>query len=648
MTHFRLLYRDKLRSGIMNRIIRNIGIGIAAIIGLLVALVVIFATVFDANEYKQELSELVREQTGRELQFQGDISLTLFPALGMKLGAMSFSNAAGFGVQPMIRVGEVSIGVDMMSLISFNPEIDRLVLRNLEINLVRNKVGVNNWDDLVQGSAAGSTAGSSAAASTQDPAMEIKGSFAGLDLQNVRLLWLDEQAGSQFRVTDLDITTGRIAPNQAFPLEMHINADSAGEFRLGLDFKADLLYLVEQKELRLDNILLALNEFEVSGRVKLSNFAQPALEFELDSQELDVDALMARTLTVPAAGDSVTVSNSAGTTPQAEDVHIPLPMETLRNLDIDGTIAIAKLKAQNIHMTNVGLSVKASNGKVSLDPLTMNLYGGNANIRVELDARSAMPKYYIRKILEDVQVGNLLRDYAQLDTVSGTLNANVKVTTRGEWVSELKKNSNGQMSLAIFDGALNGFNLRHSIDVAKAKIQLKEPPPATTLATDFSALRVSGVIRRGIFRSDDLDLQAPLLRVGGKGTANLNSSMLDYLVNAKLVGTVEGQQGKKADQLSGLSIPVKIEGPFADPKIDVQLDEMLKAKANAAKAKLKADIARQKAELKEKIKAEKKKLVESKKHELEKKLVIEKAKRDAEFKKQLEKAKQDLLDKLFN
>ena len=373
----------------------------------------------------------------------------------------------------------------------------------------------------------------------------------------------------------------------------------------------------------------------------MSNFAQPAIEFNLASKNLDLDALMARTLTQAAAA-------SDAASPETEDVQITLPLETLRGLDIDGKFTIAKLRAQNLQMSNVGLKLKASKGIVALDPLTLKLYDGSARVRVELDARSAVPKYKISKILEHVQVGDLLRDYAQVDTISGAMSASIELTTRGEWVSELKKNSNGLMKLAFFDGAVKGFNMRHSIDVARAKIRGEKPPPDTPLQTDFSALSISGVISNGIFSSDDLDLQAPLLRVGGKGTANLNTSILDYLVNAKLVGTIEGQQGKKADQLSGLTIPVKVAGPFADPKIDVQLDEMLKAKADAAKAKLKADIASKKAELKKQIEQAKKKLAESKKREFEKKLEVEKAKKDAEYKKKIDDAANDLLKKLFN
>ena len=148
--------------------------------------------------------------------------------------------------------------------------------------------------------------------------------------------------------------------------------------------------------------------------------------------------------------------------------------------------------------------------------------------------------------------------------------------------------------------------------------------------------------KNGVFSSKDLDLQAPLLRVGGKGSADLNSELVDYLVNAKLVGTTAGQEGGSADELAGLSIPVRIKGPFSDPKIDVQLDEILKAKVDAQKAKLKAEIDAQKAALQKQLEAEKQALA------AEKKAFEEAKKRELEIKAEIEKAKakQKLEDKL--
>lgn len=616
----------------MKKIIRYLVIGVVAAIVFLVAIVAIFVAVFDPNAYKQDLTELVREQTGRELQFHGDVDLTVFPALGMKLGAMSFSNAKGFGDLPMVKVSEASISVDLASLVAFAPEIDKLVLRDLEINLIKNKAGVTNWDDLVAAPAPGAEADESSA-DTGESDFEIRGAFGGLDLENIQLLWQDQQAGTEFRIVDLDIGTGRIVPNETFPLTLHLDANASGELDIVFDLKTNVTYLIEQQSLTLSEMALLLNEFQIGGSVQVANFAKPAVKFDLASDNLDVDALLG---TPPATGPAQT--EATGTA--SEDVQIELPMQTLRDLDIDGALKIAQIKAQNLKMSNLDVRVKAQNGLVSLKPVKLNAYDGAIETAVVLDAKSDTPKYAVTNSIAGIQIGDLLMDYTGEDTVIGTLNAEANLTTRGEWLSKLKQNSNGTMNLAFLDGAIKGFNIRQSIETAKAKFSGKEPPAEETLKTDFSSLTISGVIKNGVFSSDDLDLQAPLLRVSGKGSANLNSEEIDYEVNAKLVESVEGQQGGSADELAGLTIPVGIKGPFNAPEIDVLLDEMMKAKADAEKAKLKAEIEKQKEELKQQLEAEQKALAESKKRELEKKKEIEKAK----AKKKLEDKLKNLLD----
>jgi AsmA protein len=617
----------------MKKIIRYLIIGVVAAIVFLVAIVAIFLAVFDPNAYKQDLTELVREQTGRELQFHGDVDLTVFPALGMKLGAMSFSNAEGFGALPMVKVNEASISVDLASLVAFAPEIDKLVLRDLEINLIRNKAGVTNWDDLVTQPTPDEGTGAAPdepSADAGESDFEIKGAFGGLDLENIKLLWRDEQAGSEFRIVDLDISTGRIVPNEAFPMTLHLDASASGDLDIIFDIKANVEYLIEQQQLALRDMALKLNEFQIGGSVQVANFAKPAVKFDLASENLDVDALLG---TPPATGPAE--ADASQTAAASEDVQIELPMQTLRDLDIDGTLKIAQIKVQNLRMSDLDIKLKAQNGLVSMKPIKLNTYGGKVETSVVLDAKSDIPKYGVTKSIQGVQVGDLLKDFTGEATISGTLNAEANLTTRGEWLSKLKQNSNGTMNLAFLDGALNGFNIRQSIDAAKAKFSGKKAPSAETLKTDFSSLTISGVIKNGVFSSDDLDLQAPLLRVGGKGSANLNTEMVDYQVNAKLVGSVEGQQGGSADDLAGLEIPVGIKGPFNAPRIDVLLDEMMKAKVDAEKAKLKAEIEKQKDELKQQLEAEKKALAESQKRELDQKMEVEKA-----------KAKQKVEDKL--
>jgi AsmA protein len=84
-------------------------------------------------------------------------------------------------------------------------------------------------------------------------------------------------------------------------------------------------------------------------------------------------------------------------------------------------------------------------------------------------------------------------------------------------------------------------------------------------ATDFAELSGSFAIRKGILSNDDLWLQAPVLRVAGRGQINLPERTLDYRLEPKAAPTIEGQGG--AREVAGLLVPVIIKGPWSDPSI---------------------------------------------------------------------------------
>jgi len=633
-------------SGIIKKIFKLFAYLVLVLVIFVAAVTGIFIATFDANEYKQDLTDLVREQSGRDLQFYGDVSLTIYPALGMELGALSFSNASGFGDQPMIKVNKVSISVDVASLIAFSPEVDQLVLSDLDINLQKNKNGVTNWDDLLKPETESTATETTPSDTGSGESMKISGAFGGLNIQNARLLWKDAQAGVEYRISDLDLLTGRITPDAPFPLQMHVAVQSGSEIDANLDFNSQIQYLFDNGRLKLDDLalkldakgslmpfdplnvkvaaqqilldpaarsldlkslMLALNDLQLNGDVTVHDYAQPAVSFKLAADTLDVDALLG---TPPAGSQPPKTDAEPVKTGSAEDVEIKLPMELLRTLQIDGDLKIARLKIQNLWMQQIDLGLKAKDGVIDLNPIKLLLYEGNFDAAVQIDAKGNVPEYKVSKNLKNVQAGKLLIDFMGEDKIGGAMNADVNINTSGEWLSELKRNSNGTMSLAFTDGALNGFNLRYLIEKAKAKFSGKKSPDASAQKTDFSSLTLTGKIANGVFTSDDLDLQAPVIRVGGKGKANLNNDTVNYLVNAKIVGTLKGQEGGSFDDLSGLLIPVRIKGPFTDPKIDVQFDEMLKAKTEAEKAKIKAALDAEKSALKKQLAEEKSALEE--------------------------------------
>src|SRR5205085_10002428 len=85
----------------------------------------------------------------------------------------------------------------------------------------------------------------------------------------------------------------------------------------------------------------------------------------------------------------------------------------------------------------------------------------------------------------------------------------------------------------------------------------------------FSEMTASFTIKNGIAHNDDLDVKAPLFRISGKGDIDVGNSRIDYVTNATVVASTKGQGGSDLAQLSGLTVPVHLVGPFDALKYQV-------------------------------------------------------------------------------
>jgi len=120
----------------------------AAIISLLLIAIIGFAVMFNPNDYKDDIIKVVKEKTGRNLSIPGDISLSLFPWIGIDLGAIEISNAKGFGKKPFAKMEHLQVRAKLWPLLKQQLEADTIVIEGLKLNLAKNKQGISNWDDL--------------------------------------------------------------------------------------------------------------------------------------------------------------------------------------------------------------------------------------------------------------------------------------------------------------------------------------------------------------------------------------------------------------------------------------------------------------------------------------------------------------------
>jgi len=142
----------------------------------------------------------------------------------------------------------------------------------------------------------------------------------------------------------------------------------------------------------------------------------------------------------------------------------------------------------------------------------------------------------------------------------------------------VKKTLNGSATFAFTDGAINGVNIARMIREAYARIKgIELPPEEVEQKTDFSELRGSVHIDNGVATNNDFTVMTPLLRINGKGTANLPAESVDYRVKATVVKTLEGQGGEELKDLVGIPIPIHVTGSFAEPKYALDTEALVQA-----------------------------------------------------------------------
>ena len=184
--------------------VRRLLIALAGLTGLGALAAVVFVASFDANRYKPELIELLRQRTGRTLSVDGELSIALLPRVGLSVGPARLSGTDGR--EEFAQFDAARIGVALWPLLARRLVVERITLDGLKLEGVRRRDGSTNFDDLLRagvGAAPGSTPAPDAAAAAI--------TVASLQLRTATIGWRDEAAGTEWRLQQADLEAGRIA-----------------------------------------------------------------------------------------------------------------------------------------------------------------------------------------------------------------------------------------------------------------------------------------------------------------------------------------------------------------------------------------------------------------------------------------------------
>jgi AsmA protein len=301
----------------MSRALKILGILVVTVVAVAILAAIVFVLVFEPNDYKDKISEGVKETTGRELVIEGDLQLSLFPWLAIELGRTQLGNAPGFDDAPFASFDSARLSVRLMPLLLRREVVvGTAALDSLRINLQVRKDGTGNWEDFGDAGAA-----QAAEPGTTDP--EAAGPSATIDIASVAvtdaaLSYSDASSGERFELTNLNLTSGRIAAGEAVPL------DGGFAFRLdpaGLSGEVDIGVVVAFDA---GAATVSITDLDIGGRVDgvaevpaTFRFAAPAIRLQTEAQNADLGEINVRLMSVDVLADVEPFSYAGDPQPSA-------------------------------------------------------------------------------------------------------------------------------------------------------------------------------------------------------------------------------------------------------------------------------------------------------------------------------------------
>lgn len=355
-------------------------------------------------------------------------------------------------------------------------------------------------------------------------------------------------AGKQIFGENFSVT-GRIRCQEGDPkrllsaLEMTVPKSSDKRALQNLSGEADLA--LGKNSVALTNIAAQLDDMPLRGSYGVQNFEAPRQTLSLSGGNFDLDRYL------PAPEPSRRGVHRERPAPE------PLPMDSLRDLNLDGTVALRSFKYRGLTTRDFKASLSAHAGLLSVKPLGGNFYGGTLTGEFQAQAVGGGMQTRLALVAKGFQAGPFMLGWTGKELVTGKTDMFLDLGGVGTTDTELLRSLEGMAAFKITDGS---YVLTGSPEAQRAP---KNPPGAT--APQPAATRHPGApftqasaklkVQKGVFQTEDFRLDGANMLVTGKG----QFSPVDDTINLRLSASMSNMP----------DVPIKVFGRLKDPEMEI-------------------------------------------------------------------------------
>ncbi|MDF1759115.1 MAG: AsmA family protein [Coxiellaceae bacterium] len=369
----------------MKSLAKVIGYIVLILIAILIIAAILLKTMVDPNDYRDKITQLVKQKTGRTLLIQGEIKLQYFPWLGVDVNQVTLENPAGFSPNPFAKVGDAAIKMKLFPLFWGDVEIKNIALNDATINLITQANGTTNWQS-TSANKPNTTSSKPSTNNDNQQATNKKGkkadiSIANIEINNANVHVINRQSGQRFDLTHFDLDSNNFNLNgHSFFIKTQFSLAQAAP-QVKLDMKASANIAIDNK-----NNDIKMSDVDISGTIynlyatlkKPVHFNTSFEKFVVNQQKFELEGYVSQIANLTVKAD-LTADRDDGLKRVNGTIEIPnfSPNEFAKalNLQTQGSQQFQIKKA------SADIKINTDGNKVTLDPFTVKLDDATVNAK---------------------------------------------------------------------------------------------------------------------------------------------------------------------------------------------------------------------------------------------------------------------------
>ncbi|ASM20756.1 MULTISPECIES: outer membrane assembly protein AsmA [Serratia] len=576
----------------MRRLLTTLAILLVVVVAGMSALVLLV----NPNDFRGYMVKKVEQKSGYQLTLEGDLRWHIWPQLSILAGRMTLT--APGAKAPVVSAENMRLDVKLLPLLSHQLFVKQVMLKNAVIRLTPDSEEHSQVDAPIAPAGSGTDAADAAWKFDIDNLRVVdslliwqRADNEQINVRNINLtLQQTEKRQAQLELSsrvnrdqrDLTFSMAADVDLQQFPRQIGAKVTQFNYQLAGADIlnggiqgegNAQVVYQQTPAQIAVSQLNVSANNSQLTGDISATLGPVPGYVVNLNSANLDLDALSGWQSSTTTA-EQPAVTSAPVIASQVDDRQQNL--EALRDFTAQLNLQAAQVTYRGMNVTQLAVTADNQRGLLTLHKLAGQLAGGDFSLPGTLDARGNKPVISVQPVLNQVELGTVLKAFDMPQMLTGKFSMNGDLTGDRLSSQAFERRWRGTAQLAMQDAQLHGLNIQQLIQQAVARNDNSvRGQDSYQRYTEVKSVSAQASLNQGTVKLSGLTADSPLLALTGAGSINMPGKQCDMALNVRVTGGWQGR-GELIEQLQKTPIPLRVYGPWQQLNYQLQVDQVLR------------------------------------------------------------------------